>query len=76
MSKRPYFPPALRNLTPEQARKIIADGRNCSEEKAAEFLEAVRQQQRHLRQNGPVIETKAPASAWERSGSHIRRKSC
>jgi hypothetical protein len=75
MKKRPYSPPALTNLTLQQAKKIIADGRNCTEEEAAELLESVRQQQHNPRQNGPVIETKA-ASLGMRSESHVRWKSC
>lgn len=44
MIKKRYSPPALRILTPEQAKKIIADGKNCSEEEAAEFLESLGRQ--------------------------------
>lgn len=45
MSKKRYSTPALRNLTPEQAKKIIADGKNCSEEEAAAFLESLQRQE-------------------------------
>ena len=41
MSKKRYSTPALRNLTPEQAKRIIADGKNCSDGEAAEFLESL-----------------------------------
>lgn len=44
MSKQRYSPPALRDLTFEQAKKIIADSKNCSEEKATEFLESLQRQ--------------------------------
>ena len=44
MSKKRYSPPALRILTSEQAKKIIADGKNCSDEEAAEFLVLLRRQ--------------------------------
>ncbi len=76
MNKRPYSSPALRNLTPEQAKKIIAERKNCSEEEAAQFLESLRHQRHSQEQNGPMNETKAPTPAWGRPGSHIRRKSC
>jgi len=46
MKKKPYSPPSIRKLTPEQARKLIADRKNCTEEKAAEFLEALQRQRR------------------------------
>jgi hypothetical protein len=36
--KKPYSPPILTKLTPEQARKLVADRKYCSEEEAAEFL--------------------------------------
>jgi hypothetical protein len=45
MSKKRYTPPALRNLTLEQAKKVIADGKNCSEEEAAEFLRSLQRQE-------------------------------
>lgn len=55
MDKKRYSPPALRNLTPEQAMKIIADGKNCSEEEAAEFLKSLQRQQpqNNQKRNGP-----------------------
>jgi hypothetical protein len=46
MKKKPYSPPAVKILTPEQARKLIATRRNCTEEEAAKFLESLQQQQR------------------------------
>jgi hypothetical protein len=60
MKKKPYSPPALRNLTPEQAKKIIADRKNCSEEEAGEFLESLRhrQQQNSEEQNEPRDDAK------------------
>ena len=42
--KKPYSAPTLTQLTPEQARKLIADRKNCSEEEAAEFLMSLRKQ--------------------------------
>ena len=56
MSKKPYSSPALRNLTLEKATKIIADGRNCSEEEAVEFLESLQRQkpQNDQKQNDPL----------------------
>jgi hypothetical protein len=47
MKKEPYSysPPTLRQLTPEQAKKLVADCKHCSEEEAAEFLESLRRQE-------------------------------
>ena len=45
--KKPYSPPSLTKLTPEQARKLVADRRNCSEEEAADFLKSLQQQPLH-----------------------------
>jgi hypothetical protein len=42
--KKPYSPPALTELTREQAIKLIAERRNCSEEEAAEFLNSLHKQ--------------------------------
>ena len=60
MSKKPYSPPALRNLTPEQAKKIIADSRDCSEEEAAEFLQSLLRQkpQNDQTRNEPLMDNK------------------
>lgn len=76
MSKKLYFPPALRDLTPEQAKKIIADGTNCGEEEAAVLLQGLQNQRHNQEQKAPVKETRALVPAWGLSGSHIRRKSC
>jgi len=45
MKKKAYSPPTIRELTPEQAMKIIADRKNCTEEEAAEFLKSLQRQQ-------------------------------
>ena len=45
MKKKTYSPPAIRNLTPEQAKKLIAERKNCSEDEAAAFLESLQRQQ-------------------------------
>jgi hypothetical protein len=37
--KKPYSPPTLTKLTPEQARTLLADRKNCGEEEAADLLE-------------------------------------
>ena len=42
--KKTYSPPTLTKLTLEQARKLVADRKNCSEEEAAEFLKSIRKQ--------------------------------
>ena len=60
MKKKPYSPPTVKTLTPEQARKLIADRKNCSEEEAAEFLKSLQrqQQQNDQKPNGPLNDTK------------------
>ena len=45
MKKKAYSSPAVKELTPEQAKQLIAERRNWSEEQAAEFLESLRRQQ-------------------------------
>jgi len=45
--KKPYSPPAVTKLTPEQAKQLVADRKNCSEEEAAEFLQSLRKQQQN-----------------------------
>ncbi len=42
--KKPYFPPALREITREQAIKIVMERKNCSEEEAAEFVDSLKEQ--------------------------------
>ena len=42
--KKPYSPPTLTKLTPEQAQKLVADRTNCSEEEASDFLKSLRKQ--------------------------------
>ena len=37
--KKPYSPPTLTKLTPEQAKTLLADHKNCGEEEAADLLE-------------------------------------
>ena len=40
--KNRYFPPTLTKLTPEQAKKLVADRKGCSEEDATDFLNSLR----------------------------------
>jgi hypothetical protein len=47
--RKPYSPPALTKLTPEQAKKLVADRDNCSEEEAADFLKLLRKQPNEAR---------------------------
>lgn len=78
MSKKRYFSPALRNLTPEQAKKIIADGKHCGEEEAAEFLESL-QRQKHpadQRRNQPLGHHGEQEKVTERRETHPRKMSC
>jgi hypothetical protein len=43
--KKPYSPPTLTKLTPEQAGKLVADRKKFNEEKAAiAFLKALSRQ--------------------------------
>jgi hypothetical protein len=37
--KKPYFPPTLKQLTREQAKKLVAVRKNCSEEDASDLFE-------------------------------------
>jgi hypothetical protein len=41
--KKPYSAPVLTKLTLEQAKKHVADRKNCSAEQAAQFLNSLRQ---------------------------------
>ena len=41
--KKPYSAPVLTKLTLEQAKKHVADRKNCSAEEAAQFLKPLRQ---------------------------------
>jgi hypothetical protein len=43
--KKPYSPPAFTKLTPQQAGKVVADRKNCSDEEATDFLNAFIRQQ-------------------------------
>lgn len=42
--KKPYSSPTLTELTREQAIKLVADRKHCSEEEAVEFLDSLRKQ--------------------------------
>jgi hypothetical protein len=55
MKRKPYSPPAVKELTPDQARKFIADRKNFSEKEAAEFLESLQRQKPpdDQKRNGP-----------------------
>jgi hypothetical protein len=37
--KKRYSPPTLTKLTPEQAKTLLADPKNCAEQEAADLLE-------------------------------------
>ena len=44
--KKPYSAPTLKQLTPEQAKKLVAERKYCSEEEAAvAFLKGLSRQQ-------------------------------
>jgi hypothetical protein len=40
--KKPYCHPTLTILTLEQAKKLVAKSKNCTQEEAAEFLKSLR----------------------------------
>jgi hypothetical protein len=60
MKKKSYSSPTIRELTPEQAKKIVADRKGCSEEEAADFLESLQrlQQQNDQKRNDPPNDPK------------------
>jgi len=46
LKKKRYSPPELKELTLEQAKKLIAKHKNYTEEELAEFLKSLRSQNR------------------------------
>jgi len=44
-TKKPYSPPTLTKLTPEQARHFVAHRTNCSDQEAQDALESLRQEE-------------------------------
>lgn len=78
MSKKQYFSPALRNLTSEQAKQMIADGKNCSDEEAAEFLASLQRpkHQTHERGNELPGDYDEQEKVAERSETHPRKMAC
>jgi hypothetical protein len=42
VKKKLYNPPILKELTEEQAKKLVADRKHSNEEEAAEFLKSLR----------------------------------
>lgn len=44
--KKPYLPPTVTKLTPNQARQLVANRINGSEEEAADFLESMQEQKK------------------------------
>jgi hypothetical protein len=43
--KKPYSPPTVTKLTPEQARQFVVDRLNCSDQEAVDFLKSLRREQ-------------------------------
>ena len=43
--KKPYLPPTLTKLTPEQARQFVIDHASCSDQEALDLLESLRREQ-------------------------------
>jgi hypothetical protein len=58
--QKPYSPPALKELTYEQAKQFVADRKHCSLEQAAEFLNSLRRPQQQRKEQ-------APDEEWKRS---------
>jgi hypothetical protein len=44
--KKPYLPPTVTKLTPNQARQLVANRINGNEEEAADFLESMQEQKK------------------------------
>jgi hypothetical protein len=44
-TKKPYSSPTVTKLTPEQAKKLVADRNNYSEKETADFLNSLQKQQ-------------------------------
>jgi hypothetical protein len=40
--KRPYFPPKLAEVSPEQAEEFLKDRTNCSDSEAKNIVESLR----------------------------------
>ena len=55
LGKKTPFLLALTTLPPEQARRVVASRLNCSDQEAAEFLEALRRKQLSSEDNDPVV---------------------
>jgi len=47
MKEKLYTSPILKELTQEQAKKLVADRKHCNEEEAAEFLKFLRKRQQN-----------------------------
>jgi hypothetical protein len=50
-NKKRYSPPVLTELTPEQAKNLVVDRKNCNAEEAAEFLKSLRRKRNQEEQN-------------------------
>ena len=47
MKEKLYTSPILKELTQEQAKKLVADRKHCNEEEAAEFLKFLRKRKQN-----------------------------
>jgi hypothetical protein len=52
-AKKPYSPPVVTKLTPEQAKALVMDRKNYSEEEAAEFVKSLRRQNEEKQNRQP-----------------------
>jgi hypothetical protein len=49
--RKSYSPPTLTRLTPEQAKKLVANHNHCSEVEAADLLQLLRPQPQENEEN-------------------------
>jgi hypothetical protein len=63
--KKPYFPPSVTKLTPNQAKQFVVDRTNSSEEGAEDFVESLRQQKKTKQNEQPLDDSQD--EKWRRS---------
>lgn len=51
--KMPYSPPAVTKLTPQQAKNLVVEHKNYSEEEAADFLKSLPKRKEKKRNKQP-----------------------
>ncbi len=63
--KKPYFPPSVTKLTPNQAKKVVVDRTHSSDEEAEDFVESLRQQKKPKQNEQPLDDSQD--GKWRRS---------